>query len=334
MRCPDCKHQQRYKDGMRCAKCGYAFTLRKKTDGISDYALRQIVLRLTGNEQYCFTRTQLLLEICRYWRKQHTVLTVVAVVLAMIVGAVIWGIAQWSLWIGLPLMGLLIGAALLLRHRHSRSLPLKKAGALLKKYREAHPIPELADGRAFVGRSADLDDQDFYYAPERILVVEWDELADWLIRNRFHLSAKAVVVSRAGYPAPIFAACQGFLARHPATPVQVLHDASLSGFALSAQLAADPQWRFARDRLVDLGLSRPALDGKTRLPWLPRSTAANGTLSSDHDAMLRDGRRVPVDCAPPKPLLGLLATAVVAGTLVLPLPKAGETEFDVEADYG
>jgi len=70
MRCPDCKHQQQYKEGTRCAKCGYAFTLRKKTDGLSDYALRQIMLRLVGNEQHCFTRTQLLLKICRYWRKQ------------------------------------------------------------------------------------------------------------------------------------------------------------------------------------------------------------------------------------------------------------------------
>ncbi len=334
MRCPDCKHQQKYKDGTRCAKCGYAFTLRKKTDGLSDYALRQIILSLTGNEQHCFTRTQLLLEICRYWRKQNTALTVVAVVVAMIIGGVIWGIAEWRLWIGLALMGLLIGVALLLRRQHARSLPLKKAGDLLKKYRDAHPIPGLADGRAFIERSAEVADQDFYYAPERILVVERDDLADLLIRNRFHLSAKTVVVSRTGYPAPIFAACQGFLARHPATPVQVLHDASLSGFALSAQLAADPQWQFARNRLTDLGLLRTTLHEKTRLPWLSRSATTNGTLSAKHDAMLHDGRRVPVDCIAPKPLLNLLAAAVVAGSLALPEAKAGDTDFDVEADYG
>lgn len=334
MRCPDCQHQQKYKDGTRCAHCGYAFTLRKKTDGISDYALRQIIHRLSENDLHCFTRIQLLLEICRYWRKQNTALTVVAVVLAMIVGGVIWSITKWKLWIGLVLMGLLIGAALLLRRKQARSLPLKKAGDLLKKYRNAHPISGLADGQAFIERSIEVVDQDFYYAPERILVVERDDLADVLIRNRFHLSAKVVVVSRTGYPAPIFAACQGFLTRHPVTPVQVLHDASLSGFALSAQLAADPQWQFARDQLVDLGLSRSTLHDKTRLPWLPRSVTSDGDLSSNHDAMLRDGRRVPVDCIPPKPLLNLLATAVIAGSLALPLAKAGDTDFDIEADYG
>jgi hypothetical protein len=50
--------------------------------------------------------------------------------------------------------------------------------------------------------------------------------------------------------------------------------------------------------------------------------------------MLRDGRRVPVDGVPPKSLLNLLAAAVVAGSLVLPEAKAGDTDFDVEADYG
>jgi len=334
MRCPDCQHQQAYKDGMRCAKCGYTFTLRKKTDGLSDYTVRQIIQRLSENDQHCFTRTQLLLEICRYWRKQNTMLTVVAVIAAMIVGGVIWGIVQWPLWIGLALIGLLIGAALLLRRRQARSLPYNKARDLLRKYGDIHPVAGLADGRAFAEHGTEVPDQDFYYAPERILVVEYDDLADLLIRNRFHLSAKTVVVSRTGYPARIFAACRGFLARHPATPVQVLHGASLSGFALSAQLAADPQWHFARDRLVDLGLSRTALNDKTRLPWLPRSATANGILSANHDAMLRDGRRVPVDCVSPKSLLNLLAAAVVAGSLVLPEVKAGDTDFDMEADYG
>ena len=334
MRCPDCQHQQAYKDGMRCAKCGYTFTLRKKTDGLSDYTVRQIIQRLSENDQHCFTRTQLLLEICRYWRKQTRAMTLIGIIVAMVVVGVIWVIFQWSPWIGFPLMGLLIGAALLLRRRHARSLPLNKARDLLKKYREAHPVAELADGRAFAEHRAEVPDQDFYYAPERILVVEYDDLADLLIRNRFHLSAKTVVVSRTGYPARIFAACQGFLARHPATPVQVLHDASLSGFALSAQLAADPQWHFARDRLIDLGLSRTALNDKTCLPWLPRSATANGTLSANHDAMLREGRRVPVDCVTPKSLLNLLTAAVVAGSLLLPEAKAGDTDFDIEADYG
>jgi len=76
------------------------------------------------------------------------------------------------------------------------------------------------------------------------------------------------------------------------------------------------------------------INDKTRLPWLPRSATANGILSANHDAMLRDGRRVPVDCVSPKSLLNLLAAAVVAGSLVLPEVKAGDTDFDMEADYG
>ena len=53
------------------------------------------------------------------------------------------------------------------------------------------------------------------YAPERILVVERDDLVDMLIRNRFHLTAKAVVVSRTGYPERVFAACGIFCATIP-----------------------------------------------------------------------------------------------------------------------
>ena len=331
MRCPDCQHQQKYKDGTRCAHCGYAFTLRKKTDGISDYALRQIILRLTGKGQHCFTTTQLLLEVCRHWRKQSTTLTVVGGIMALFVGGIIWAIGGWGPRIGLPLLVVLSLLALLLGRRNARVLPLKKARDLIRKYRKAHPIAELADGLAFRERGADLADQDFYYAPERILVVEYDDLADLLIRNRFHLSAKAIVVSRSGYPAPIFKACQGFLARHPTIPVQVLHDASRQGFALSAQLAADPDWQFARNQLVDLGLSRQALSDQTRLPWLPRNPTANGILSARHEMMLRDDQRVPVDCVPPKPLLSLLTAAVATGALAL---QKADSAIEAELDYG
>ena len=31
MHCPECKHNQKYKDGTRCNKCRYQFVFRKKT---------------------------------------------------------------------------------------------------------------------------------------------------------------------------------------------------------------------------------------------------------------------------------------------------------------
>ena len=52
MRCPECKHNQKYRDGTRCGKCGYQFVLiKKKGDGLSDFALRQIIQRLSDGGQ-------------------------------------------------------------------------------------------------------------------------------------------------------------------------------------------------------------------------------------------------------------------------------------------
>ena len=166
-------------------------------------------------------------------------------------------------------------------------------------------------------------------------MVERDDLVDMLIRNRFHLSHKTAVVSRSGYPERVFATCREFLKNHPDTPVQVLHDASTSGFGLTAQLAADPKWEFARQRLIDLGISRATLDGGSSLPWLPPDNSRrDGALSTDPTKMLRAGRRVPVDYIGPKPLLNLLGAAVVGGALLLAPEILNAIETGVEIDYG
>ena len=74
MRCPECRHVQKYREGTRCKKCNYQFVFRKSADGISDFALRQIIQRLSDNDQQAFTATQLALAICRSWRKKMSLL--------------------------------------------------------------------------------------------------------------------------------------------------------------------------------------------------------------------------------------------------------------------
>jgi hypothetical protein len=86
MRCPDCKHDQKYKDGARCGKCGYQFVFRKKDDRISDSSLRQIIQRLSDNGQYAFTATQLALEICRSWRGKRQLIGGVIFVMVIALG--------------------------------------------------------------------------------------------------------------------------------------------------------------------------------------------------------------------------------------------------------
>lgn len=334
MRCPDCNHFQKYRSGTRCGQCGYRFVFRKKTDDIADFTLRQMIQRLSDNGQYAFTATQLALVLCRHWRRSAwgpigcgliALLVPVGVLIINgqgLIGALLFVVA-------LPLI-------IHLSRRQATVLPFNKASDLIRRYHQAHPIAGLADGTAFAQQSPPLDDlQDLYYAPERILVVERDELVDLLVRNRFHLTAKTAVISQSGYPAHLLAACREFLRRHPQTSVQLLHDASTQGFALAARLAADPQWPLAPHPLADLGIAKDALDRNARLPWLPADPKTEGAYTADHQRMLRAGHRVPVDSLGPKPLLSLLSAAVVSGALLLVAQDAlGSLEMGVEVDYG
>ncbi|MCP5197572.1 MAG: hypothetical protein H6974_12450 [Gammaproteobacteria bacterium] len=336
MRCPECQHDQKYKEGARCKKCHYQFVFRKKNDQISDFTLRQMIQRLSDNGQYAFTATQLALEICRLWRKKTlgpVGCGIIALVLSVIAGLIAFD--QWHWLVGVLLLAIVLPLAVWLGQRGKNKLSFSKARGIIDRYHQAHPIDGLADGMAFRRQTPVADFQDPHYAPERILLVERDDLVDMLIRNRFHLTAKAAVVSRTGYPNQVFAACREFLRHHPSTPVQVVHDASNAGFALTAQLAADSKWQFARQQLVDLGISRTALEGNRTLPWLPADQSSrDGAFGGDTTKRLRIGCRIPVDYVGPKPMLNLLGAAVVAGALLLAPEILNASGAEVEIDYG
>jgi len=336
MRCPECKHNQKYKEGTRCKQCRYQFVFRKKDDEITDLAMRQIIQRLSDHEQYSFTETQLALEICRLWRKKTlgpVGCSVITLIVSVIAGLIAFN--KWSWFGGILILAVLLPLAIWLGQRGKSKLPFNKACKIVKRYHQTHPINQLADGTAFRRQAPVADFQDPHYAPERILVVERDDLVDMLIRNRFHLTAKAAVVSRTGYPEWVFTACQEFLRNHPDTPVQVIHDGSNAGFALTGQLAADPKWRFAHARLVDLGISRSALNSAASLPWLPtQPTRHDGVFGGNVTKMLRATYRTPVDYVGPKPMMNLLSAAVVAGALLLAPEILNSSSLEVEVDYG
>lgn len=343
MRCPECNHRQKYKEGSRCRQCHYQFVFRNQQDRISDFALRQMIQRLSERGQYAFTVTQLALEIDRLWRKKY--LGVLGCSVVALIISVLAGLTALSTWGGIGgalLMFLLtLPLAVWLGQRGKNSLAIHKATQVVRRYHQAHPIRELADGTAFRNTTAPVDYHDPHYAPERILVLERDDLVDALVRNRFHLTAKAAIVSRSGYPPQMMAACQQFLRNHPTTPVQVIHDASLQGFALTAQLATNPQWPLARTGLVDLGINRTALDSGSGLLWLPANPAHHtGFLGGDPDKRLRAGYRVPIDSLAPKTLIHVLTTALMTGAISLASRTAdgssgdGGGGSDVETDYG
>lgn len=326
MRCPDCNHNQKYREGTRCTKCGYQFIFRKKDDNITDYGLRLIIQRLSDNGQYVFTATQLALDICRSWHGKSRLIG--GVIFTIVIALILFFFFKLH-WIG-SIIVLIIGIPLTIsiHQRQKITLPFHKASALIRRYHQAHPISALADGAAFQQQNGS-EPEALSYAPERILVVERDDLVDMLVRNRFHLTSKTAVISRNGYPATMFTACQNFMRDHPNTPVHLLHDASLSGFGMAAQLGAD--WRG-----VDLGINRQTLDSCSgQLPWLPAADQTKaGVWSAQHTQMLGRHYRVPADFIGPKPLLGLLSAAVIAGALALIAADAAWGESGVEIDYG
>lgn len=333
MRCPDCNHNQKYRDGMRCGKCGYQFILRKKTDGLSDQSLRQIIRRLSDNGQYAFTETQLLLEICRYWRRSATK----GMIGGLIVAAAFLAIFGWvsGLWlISLIVFGLVVFLMLWKNQHQKTHLPLPKARQLFQRYQQSHPIVELADGRAFLQQATAEEPYGEDYAPERILIVERDEWVDLLVRNRFHLTHKTAVLSRSGYPQRVLEECRTFLRRYPNTPVQLLHDGSLAGFNLKAQLSNDPNWPLGGQALIDVGLSQDALQKAGQLPWLPINPQSQGRLSTNVVKMLNAYYRVPLDCLGPKASLGLIGTALLAGGLLLPERSAASDSGGSESFIG
>jgi hypothetical protein len=318
MRCPECHHNQRYRDGMRCNHCGYQFVLRRQDNDLTDNILCSIINRLSNNGQYYFTRIQLALAIAEYWRARKSSFGI-GCFIVFLIGPLITACFYISnLFISTALLVIVIAFIIVWSRRSDRQVSFSKALAIIRRYHAAHPIAGLVEGSLFESgtRSYGAIEE---FAPERILIVEYDDLVDMLVRNHFHLQTKTVVLSRSGYPARIFTACQTFLRNHPGTPVQCIHDASVQGFAMSATLCQDHRWRFACNNLVDLGLSsRSIARGKRRLPWVMEGRRGNIIFTRDYVKMLASGARLPIDFLPPMLFLSTLSAGVLSSVLHIP----------------
>ncbi len=336
---------------MKCSQCGYQFVFDPKTDKLRDNIIHEMIQRLSDNGHYYFTRTLLAIEICKYWRKKKMgpILLVSIVFFIWLVIAVVF---ELDVFISVVIFCLLLPLLILLGiYLKNKALSLRKAKAAIQRYHSVHPIEPLVNGKAFSSPpdkpqqtvisktdisnriqnvASQVESQAFLkmqtpttlkklpFAPERLLIVERKDIVDMLIRNRFHQNTKTVVVSQSGYPASVFKACHQFLKRNPNMPVQVLHEASIRAFGMIDRLRNDAKWQFARENLVELGLSRESLaEKKYRLPWLSETKNEPLIFSKNHKKMLSEGRKLPVDYVSPKPLLNTLSVALVSGVLLL-----------------
>jgi len=203
----------------------------------------------------------------------------------------------------------------------------------ISTYRNLHHIDRLVEGRAFPKPSTEAFDYEiFQYAPDRILIVEWDDIADMLILNRFHLENKTLVVSAQKYPEHAFRVCQRFLSQHPEIPVMLIHDASKEGLRMKESLLSDGFWSLRGKNVQDLGLFPQDAEHLMRPMWLPRYDYGKILCTGKTaDENISQGYIMPVDIAPPRAMMGAVSLAAVSGLALLSEEFLAEQQRDASS---
>lgn len=323
MKCPQCLINQKFKDGMTCRGCGYRFALHpKEPPQITDAAFRSAVDRLSQFGRFYFTWDQLYAQIHRLIRQKKRIGLIPLIIgggfFAVLGSGMIMGALGLGCWAAILWSGLLVAGIIRLRLRPVRISPEMPA-ELIRKYQALHPIEHLADGgRLGKTEPPPLKEELFAHAPEAILIVEQDDMAEMLILNRFHFENRILVVGSRGYPKSAFDACRRFLTEHPDIPVYLAHDCSHDGIQMQAKLLTDPKWRLEGKRIINLGLHPRDVERARNPIWIPEDFAS-GTAKkkppgpgtpAEH---IQNGYRVPLGAAPPGALTGALTLALASG---------------------
>lgn len=325
MKCPKCHHNQRYREGMTCVKCRYRFALSPKVPpNLTDLGMSRIIDRLSTFGQFYFTRHQLLAAVYRTLaRKRTRSRRLSAVVFAIVVGVVgiIFGgfPVAFPLWVYGVFLAVVVWLAVWIARRPVK-VRFGEVDGAVTAYLTVHPPDRLADGTAFSKTPPPPFDEELAaYAPEQVLIVERDDMADMLILNRYHLEQKTLVVSARKYPRAAFIAFKRFIAVHPDLRVVLIHDLSRAGHRLRNDIEKDPDWGLPKGSIVDLGLHHTDVDRLKAPLWLPTPKVEGKPdrvrIETAGRAMdqLQSGRYVPVDLAPPRTMMAAFALAAAAG---------------------
>lgn len=344
MKCPSCGFNQKVKEGLTCNQCKYRFALNpKEPPGLSDGAMAGVVRRLSGPDGLYFTMDQLRLGVWRVMAQKAKLPGCLVLFFAVFIGFPLSFLAEI---LGLPVfLGFILGAVIAflgIRMLNRRS-PKVVRGAMeqaIQVYLSAHPVENLVDGARLRGLThSEVDEELIQYAPERILIVQHDDIADMLILNRFHFDHKALVVSAQKYPEAAFMAAQKFLLAHSDLPVLVAHDASEDGLRVVARLRKDGAWNLAERPVTDLGIHPKDIQKLARPVWLPElkadpSATAKIPVGGDAFERVKSGYRLPLASAPPRSMMGALSVAAVAGLALLTPELAERIEASGGASYG
>jgi|GEM_PF-522037 len=195
-----------------------------------------------------------------------------------------------------------------------------RMSAICKKidtYHAVHPIEKMVDGKAFEYLDSDAFDKEiFQYAPDRILIVERNSIADMLLLNRFHLENKTLVVSEGKYPFRAFRACQRYLSHYPNMEIVLMHDASKKGLRMKDRLLSEPSWHLGGRHIRDLGLFPDDVARLKNPMWLPKSDGkiVSGGKPAER---IRNGCIMPSDVPISKALMNAMGGAAALGLPLL-----------------
>ena len=344
MKCPKCNNDQKYKEGMSCKNCGYVFALDpKKAPYVSDAAMQKLVENLNGGGQYFFTFNQLYVEVFKLALKSKRKK---ANKLGSVIGGAIISLILFIVlkgFLGLTLTLLIVGiipVMVIYYVLRPVSVDHEDVTKLINAYLPANSLDNLVDGKWFqrdVPKEV-LKEELFQYVPERILIVQSDDMVDMLVRNRFHFDNKTAVISANKYPKHVFAACQRFLEKKPDIPVQIIHDLSKEGLRLHDKLLGDSSWNLEGKEVKDLGMFPEDVKDFKDPVWIPRGRPsdvfAKKAGSSAVEQHIERGMCMPVDIAPPRLLLGSLGVAVAGGLLLMSTALFAEQARQATTDAG
>ncbi len=350
MLCPQCKRNHKYADGMSCA-CGYRFALNpKQPPHISDMGFKRILDRLSMNGEFYFTKNELISQLYRILQKKRKsnwgylgVVSGICTLLALFVLGKLFPtiITHISENMFVIIVGILfIFFAILFWLLYKPKIPFDQAKSLIEKYTQLHSLNRLATGSRLNALKSGQADGELlsHFPPERILIVQRDDLAEMLILNRFHFHHKTLVVSAGKYPGRIFDICQRLLLQSPDIPVMILHDLSHSGMRMESRLREDPAWNLANRDIRDLGLRMGDIEKLKNPLWFPgqRLPPAKKKImkSKKAVAMYQSGYMVPADLAQPRLIMGMLGLALTTGLAFLSPELMAHMQDDTAGSSG
>jgi hypothetical protein len=339
MKCPKCETKQKGTAGATCSGCGYVFALNpSEAPYLSDRRMKKAIENLSGTGNYYFTFNQLYAALYRMASKgSSTKHVIVPLLVAVFIGLFVATKVNAVVGIVIVAVAALAIIGFVLRRAAPDHSALVKA---INTYRQFHPIENLVDGTRFKREVSkeELKRELFDYAPERILIVEHDDLVDMLVLNRFHFENKTVVVSASKYPEHVFNACQKFLQKKPDIPVEILHDASMEGYRLKEKLLADASWNLKDKEIKDLGLSIQDAGNVQKPVWIPGQRVSQFHSESPKDPVegkIQQGMKMPVDFVAPGVFLGALSIAALAGLALMSTELLAEAKKrDYSGGYG